>query len=1090
MQNTRKILSAVLLSVLCLVAMLVMSSCGDTGLDDILSLDAPTNVKYSGSSVTWDSVSGAAKYSVQINGGAEVSVSTNSFPYTSKADFTVSVRAVSSSGRVISDPTEMSFKYLGAILSVEVDDEGTISWLPVDGATGYLMKLDNIELPLGNVLSYSEFTEGSHSVSVRPIVDGDESYFSTWTTPISLTVLGKVNPESISYDGTYISFSSVSHATSYNVYIDGDLYESEITSKKVAYDAGNKDFTVTIQALGNAKNKIFDGAVSDPKEFIYLDTVTGVKIEDGILKWDSVEKADSYQLMIDGKVVEKALTKNQYDNGKYLVAGKNIEISIKAVSNDKACFSTFSTPISVYLLKAPVLMWNKDLSLDGGEYSIYWNEVDSAIGYEITVTDPEGHVATYNYGASEAHFAHEYDIVGTYTVTARALADEATDSKYSSLSSQEVIVIRPEDPKKGGNFITSDPYNLAAGFTVTCDTNSKASEYHLFKNDSLLMKQTKSQFIVSNLIDENVIDGQEDTYSVKLMGSVRTVGGKITATLNSLHTLDFTITILATPQNVRMEGYLVKYDEVANASNGYGITGVGSAGAVTESSLSRDLSSELQPGNYNVQVCAKGNGSDVLASNYSAGLVVHRLSAPTDIKIDTDLSSNGILKYFVEDRAQSVEIWIDNVQVVSVEDVINNMNDYVKTTGTGVKMVAVANYTSTDGVYYMSSPASNTKQFIKLSAPTNLTFDNTQLKWNLEGISTSAVGQITFRIFNESEVVLSAAQNDRALDISSLEGGKTYNFTIVAQGDGNTYINSEPSSVATIYKLETPDVSTLLNNYVWDSVSSATSYAVTVDGKIFDAAYHQSNTQYVFDPASAFDKVKTYTLTFTAIGDGGINTINSAPLIIEQEVKQMDEPNFKVSYEADVFNPQKAIVVDITEESAYASGYRYVINGITTELKGAGSTQFKHTASNPGEYVVYVTAIGQVFDDEGVYLVDSQTVGGSANRDYTINLLSQVNQNSMLLDADGRLTFDAVKGTDGYKIKVTLATASGSAEYTALVNNNSLNIKQAIKDGHFEGITSYLDVTSVSVTVNANASLPQKVSGVATTKDWTGNLHP
>jgi hypothetical protein len=134
--------------------------------------------------------------------------------------------------------------------------------------------------------------------------------------------------------------------------------------------------------------------------------------------------------------------------------------------------------------------------------------------------------------------------------------------------------------------------------------------------------------------------------------------------------------------------------------------------------------------------------------------------------------------------------------------------------------------------------------------------------------------------------------------------------------------------------------------------------------------------------------------------------------------------------------------------------------------------------------------MGQVFDDNGDYLVDSQTVGGSANRDYTINLLSQVNYNSMNLDADGRLSFTPIKGADSYKIKVTLATASGSAEYTIVVSSADLDIADAITKGHFKGIAKYTDVTSVSVTVNANASLPQKVSGVATTRDWTGNLHP
>ncbi len=1088
MQNKRKILATVLLSILMLFALLTMSACGGD-IDEVLSLDAPQNLRYSGSSVTWDAVSGAAKYVVKINEGTEIPVSTASFSYSSSSDFTISVKAVSSSGKVMSDASTMTFRYLGVVDTLEVTEDGSVTWLPVEGATSYLIKLDNEEISVGNATSYQGFSEGSHSVSVRPVVDGDISYFSPWSKAVNLTVLGTVNADSIAYDGEYITFPSVTHASGYTIYIDGDVYEENVSSKKIAYDAGGSDFSVTVKAIGNLSKKVFDGAESEPKEFIFLDNVTGVRVENGVLKWDAVEKADAYQLKIGNNIVEKNLTQPQYDNGRYLVSGRNLEISVKPISSDKACFSSFSAPISIFLLETPVLQWNTDLSLDGGESSIYWNEVNGAIGYEISVTDPTNHTTTYTFGASEAHFGHEYDMVGTYKVTARALADEAVDNTYSSLNSQEVVVIRPENLKKSGSgFITSNPTDLSHGFTVTCEHNSKATSYQLRKNDLVINTSTKPQFTVTDLIDEGVIDGQEDMYSVKLIGGVRTVGGKITATLNSLETLDFTITILATPQNVRMEGYKVIYDSVPEANNGYAITGAGSAAAITETSLSRDLSADLQAGNYNLQVCAKGNGSDVLASNYSPIIRIHRLQAPYDIRIDTSLSGNGVLTYRTETGTRSVELWIDNQQILSVDNVINNMNDHVKTTGTGVKMVAVCNDYQQDGIYYMSSMSSITKQFIKLSAPSNLTFTNTHLSWNIEGINTSQVGSLTFEIYNESNVEFSAAQNDRSVDISYLEGGKFYNFSVVAHGDGETYINSEPSSVATIYKLDTPEVSTVGSSYVWNSVSSATSYSVAVDGKIYDSAIHQSGQVYTFNPASAFDTVKDYKLTFTAVGDGGIETISSAPLELEQEVELMEQPDFKISYSKDVFSPQGKIMVDITQPSPFATGYRYnIVNGETKEILGENSTHFEHTAANPGEYVFYVSAIGETFDDNGVYLIDSEATGGDS---YKINLLGTINQSSMGLSyGDGMLTFDAILNTDGYGIKVVLTTSGGTSTHETTVYTNGFDISKAIREGKFDGVSSYNEVTSVHVEVYAKATLPNKVSGMTTTKDWTGNLH-
>ena len=1089
MQTKCKILSTLLLSILALVMLFSMSACGGDIIDEVLSLDPPQNLKYSGSAVTWDTVEGAAKYVVKVNDGTEIPVTSTSFSYSSKVDFTISVKASTESGKVMSEATVATFKYLGAVDSLELTEEGAVTWLPVDGATSYLIKLNGEEISVGNATSYSDFGVGLNSISVRPVVDGDSSYFSPWCSAINVTVLGTVDAEKIAYDGEYITFPSVTSAKGYNIYINGEILEENTTSKKIAYDAGNSDFSVTIQALGNPQQKILNGAESEAKEFIYLDNVTGVRIENGVLKWDAVEKADGYQLKIGNNIVAKNLTKTQYDDGRYLVAGRNLEISLKPISSDKACFSSFSTPVSIFLLEAPVLQWNTDLSLDGGEYSIFWNEVQGAIGYEISVTDPTNHVTTYTYGASEAHFAHDYEMVGTYTVTARALANEASDSIYSSLLSKEVVVIRPENPKKSGSgFIVSNPTDLSAGFTVTCEHNSKATSYQLYKNDLLIATSTRPQFVVSNLVNEDVIDGQEDLYSIKLIGGVRTVGGKITATLNSLGTLEFPITILATPQNVMMEGYTVKYESVVDANNGYAITGAGSAAAVTEMTTSRDLSSDLQAGNYNLQVCAKGNGSDVLASNYSPIIRVHRLAAPYDIKIDTALSGNGVLTYSVENGTRSIELWIDNQKINSIDNVIDNMNDYVKTSGTYVKLVAVCNDYGQDGVYYMSSMASNTKQFIKLEAPSNLTFDNTHLKWNMEGINTAQIAGLTFQIFNESNVLAAASQSDRSYDISHLEGGRTYTFTVVARGNGETYINSDPSAPAEIYKLDTPIVRTEGNNYVWDSVSDATSYAVTVDGVIYDTDYHQSGSQFIFNPASAFDRVKTYTLTFTAIGDGGIDTINSAPLVIEQEVDIMAKPDFRISYSSDVYDPQAKIMVDITSPSPFATGYRYTIfNGETKELTGANSTHFEHIAATPGEYKFYVYALGETFDDNGVYLIDSEARGGDA---YTIYLLGTINKTSMKLSGDGRLTFDTIDKADGYGIKVVLTTANGTFTYETTETTSAFDISKAISQGKIAGISNYKEVTSVHAEVYARAVLPNKVQGITQSQDWTGNLHP
>ena len=1080
LKQHKKLISLILLA---LVVVLTFAACGDD-TSSLLTLDAPENVIYDGHSVRWNAVDRASKYVIQINGGAEFTVTKPEYAYVSNGDFTISIQAKSNMDSILgSSSTTTTFRYLGKVESLDIDEDGTVTWLPVANATGYEVRINNQLLSeVKTDTSLSDLGVGSHNIQVRPVVIGDNSYFSPWSDAVVMTVLDTVPVDGISYDGSNITFSSVPHATSYNVYVDDELLYEGTTSKKVAYEANNTNFTVTVQAIGNPAKNIFNGAVSEPKEFLFLDLVSNLRIENGILYWDPVENADAYQVKINGTEV-KGLTKTEY-TGKLLVANKNLEVSVKPVSNSKGCFSSYSEPLSMYLLGAPVLQWNTDLSLDGGENSIYWDEVDGATGYEIMVVDPDGMVDTYTYGTSQQNFAHEYEKVGTYTVTARSLANEALDNIYSSLFSQQIVVVRPEAVKKSASgFITSDPTDLSKGFVVTCQNNNKAYSYQLMKNGLVIATSTKPQFEVTNLIDDDVTEGQQDMYSIKVMGGVKTVSGIINVTLNSKTDLEFKITILATPQDVTMEGYLVKYSGVPNANNGYAIVGAGSGSYLTENTLSRDISSYLEAGWYNVQVCAKGNGSDVLPSNFSPKLTVYRLAAPYNIHINTDLAANGILEYTLDQFATSIELYFNNNRVESVADVVENMNNYITTAGTSVKLTAVANYYAADGVYYMTSTASASKQFIKLSAPTNLTFSNTHLMWNQTGVSDAATGSVTYKIFNESNVLFSADKNTTSVDISQLDGGQTYNFYVQAIGDGETYINSDRSAVATIYKLRTPNVKLVDGAYAWNSITNASGYSVKVDGVLYDTAIHQSGEVFSFYPADAFAQVKIYTVTITAVGDGGINTISSAPMVIQQEVRQLAIPDFKLSYDLESYSTLGNIVATVTQESPYAKGYRYMFNNITKEQLGENKSSYSYNPNATGVYAVYVGAIGGVFDENGIYYVDSQLQGGDS---YKMTLLAAPNQSSITLNKDGYISFAAVANTDKYEITVTL---NDGVTYTTTVVTNGFDLNGAIDDGCFAGIDFYRDVTSVKVTIRAKAVLANKVTSEAVTAEWTGNLH-
>ena len=336
-------------------------------------------------------------------------------------------------------------------------------------------------------------------------------------------------------------------------------------------------------------------------------------------------------------------------------------------------------------------------------------------------------------------------------------------------------------------------------------------------------------------------------------------------------------------------------------------------------------------------------------------------------------------------------------------------------------------------------------------------------------------------------MLFTPGQNDREVDISSLAGGQTYVFKIRAIGDGNRYINSEPSQAEAVYKLNMPIVKRADGTYVWSAITNASSYSVTVDGKLYDTAIHVSGDRYSFDPKSAFDQIKIYQVKFTAVGNGGVGemkTISSAPVTLEQNVVQLAKPEFSLSYDKEFYDEQGNIVVNITKEVPFATGYRYTFSGITRELTGEDSTTCKYNPNNTGSYQVYVNALGGLFDDEENYTLTSPIAGG---QNTVITLLATPDKNAIKINKDGYLSFAVINGADEYELEIYV---NGAAEaYKTTVVTNGYDIGYNLQKDIVPGVSDWADVRSLRVVIRAVAKTANKVSSQQSSNEWSGNLH-
>ncbi len=1048
-----------------------------------LKLSAPTNITYDGELFKWDAVENAQGYIVKINDGADMSISTNMFGHNAgEQTVTITVKATAKGDAVEAEEAVKTFTYLGKVddSSISISDNGQITWPAIAGATGYEVKdnLTGIITPI-YVTSY-DLPVGRTQFRVRPVVSGDTSKYSTWSTVRDLTKCAKPDVAKIYYDGTYISYDAINGASKYQITINGIPQEDLVSGCKFAYEAGNSDFTVKIKPIGN-HSQSFDGEESLEKKFVFLPMVTGLKIQDGEIRWNG-DASKTYLLNINGNETK---VKGSSYSGSLIKTDRSMEIKIKEISEEATYFSNYTHPITVKILPAPALLWSENLALDGHQNNLSWASIDGASGYTVTVTRPDGEDDVFTYSSDIISFGEEYGFeeVGTYTVTVRANAPESGGTVSSSQESSPYTVIRPAAPERSlENFIVSNDKVLADGFTVTCKDANLGYRYKLYRNGTQDGEiSSKPSFKRQNLISDDTITAQEDTYEIQVVGKINSHNR---VTLNSKDKLAFKITILAMPQNVRMNGYELEYDDVVGAENNYWITGVQGGSGIAGLSGGANLDGYVTVGSYDMQVCARGNGSDVLASNYSPVTRIFRLAAPTNIKIDTSVAGNGILKYEA-DLQSSVEIYLDRgtAPVQNSDTVLENMNDHIKETGTYVSLVAVANEYREDGIYYMTSMRSEAKEFVKIKAPTNLAFTNTHLTWNQEGISEEQVGKMTYDVYNSvNDVRFSPSLSARQCDISMLEGGHEYEFHIRAIGDGERFINSEISTTQTVYKLRTPSVKKVDGGYQWNAVANATSYAITVDGVAFDTAIHQAGETFTFNPTSAFEQNKTYKVVVTAVGNGGVGTlktISSAPVEIDQKVVQLEKPEFSVSYEGDSFDPAKNIVITVTKEVAFASGYRYSINGKTEDVN---STTYLYKAQNAANepYKISVQALGGNFNDKGEFVSISQYPTAK-----DIYLLAAPSKESIELTPDGIIDWGAIQPADGYKLVITL---NGGASATIEETGSQCDLTYYIDEGYFVGINKYKDVISVKVEIKSISKVSNKVDSITIEKEWV-NVH-
>lgn len=999
----KKVLSVLIIAFAILSTLFMFSGC-KKALDYIQ--DKPENITYDGNYVTWDKCERAQYYNVTVNDGTPVRTNSTTYVYSSSEKFTVTVTAVYDKGE---QSVSITFNPLATITNFYVSDDGTISWDAVSGATSYLVSKNGQESTVGE--TFVSCGEGTTTVKVKPIVQNDKSFFSLWSEAKTVKVLSA--PSNVKYDGTYVFWSG--NAGTYEVTINGN--KTTVNGNKMEYVSERKDFDIEVRAIGNHEST-FDSKAATEK-MRYLSMITSVDVVDGILVWNPIENATAYKVKVNGIEQKTLLTECQYDG---ITPGAEIGISIMPIneSNDANYFSLWSAERKVFILKAPTIKWDTTgAAEDGnGNANVLWNAVGGAESYDIRLIKDGKPIEVRSTDEGGNCFSHTYNEVGKYTVQVKAKGSSGNVDCYDSKYSNEVNIERLPAPKAAAkDFITSRKEYLD-GFTVNFTEVANATGYQIYKGGVKINTTSNS---TSRKIDDVV--GKDNIEEKKINYSIQSLGraSETNVVLPSIESLDFKITVQATPLNTEMAGDIFSWSSVVGC-NGYSVSV--NKTVYHSSNTSRELSSLIRSGSSNVpvMVAAEGDGASVLPSNYTPSLQVQRLSIPDIIGISSE--NNGTLRLSEVKEATGYSVKFNNVLDESFKNLstIDNIYPKIATSGTTVAVFAEANYYNDNRtIYVMSSEISATKKITRLKAPTfpdGALSTGTSLSWNApSNINTDSKNVSYVLMKNGIEVNDPTGATQYSLDFLS---AGDYTFTVKAKVNNysftgiTAFVDSEESDPISFTKLETPELKIDRTGrcYTWESVPNATFFTLEIDGKKVSSEFNVSRQMYTYTPH--FTAGGKHIVKLKAVGNGKTN-IDSNAFEYSQVVNKLTKPAATYAYSSDrVDTHNGSVTVTVTKPSKPCTRYRYYVGG-SAESEDGGESYTKNI-SQTGIINISVKALGGDFDENNVYYMESDPYEAGT----LILLGTPYTENGKLkVDDWGEIKFETVTNAKGFEYQIS-----------------------------------------------------------------------
>ena len=939
-------------------------------------------IRFDNGTIYWNAHSLAKSYEVRVNGKSFIvekdPTDPNAAPMLEtnikEEDVSIQVFAVGEKENFRSyKANTITYRYLKPVTGMALNEDGNLTWTSVTNATYYeIFMLEELygeirRTSLGTVAT-NEFTNITPNTpyNVEIIPHCDLSYTGT---PGSFKFEKLTPVNNVVFSNGIITWDEHSRAAEYEVVIT-DLSTKKTETFKTTdtkYKLGNITKSIGIQVFAVGEGENCRSFTSSKEPYNYLPTVTNLRVEDGILKWDA-SKSDS----VIGYTVEitqngSTVTENVMDTA-FANIIPNTQYLVRVIPNgsDSNCFSYWSASFDFTVLPTPTL------SQSGG--TLKWNKISDASAYVVRITKPDG--TSEDISLNEADPSYNCGFIttpGTYTVSVKYDTDiSATPKLYGSAYSEPFTVIQLASVS--GHAVdystnNSDTFN----FSVTPVDGAIA--YKVFINGTEMHESSGYNFNLplSDFADPNA----GNTFNVAIKAVGKSTTDKLV--LDAKSNWEFSVIKLSTPQNVRLDGTSIKWDAVGGNPS-YAIKIEGKSGVATSNTATYQppLNTITAGTNYTIKVCAIAAKSEeasakteYLNSDWSLGLTFSKLPTPVGVTITPVGSHTDVQWESGGGTPNGYTVVINGNKIVTTDEfkrITDNLTDLEP--GTSVSIYVYANG---NGSTVMDSEPSATITIGKFAQPSGLAIQGDVLRWDRAEVN--GVAASTYRLYINGETI---DVNTNEYSTANLPIG-TYTVAVQALGDANqNTVDSPMSGALQVTKLGQIENFAPVNGgkgYTWDSIDNVSYYEITING----TALPQLATNEIADISSYFQSAGDYTIRIRAVANGR-NSISGDWFEYIQKVKALDKPNYVAGADPTTLTPgQFTTVLEGTTVTIHAQApvnetltiqYQYLKGNIIDKTTDLNSHTIDFAGSEGRQVIIKVSYIVSGFSDN-IYYVSS-----------------------------------------------------------------------------------------------------------------------